>query len=913
LAEDEESEEEQDLYAALRPIHPPIVQTSKITKPYARASTSKTLPSRKGKEREITIPKVITVDDDMNIDTPTSESIIVPLNGSQIQTLTVPKTVKPTKPRRKREKPSINYDIVSSVFEQNSNIPVGDLLKVSPIMKRQFVSALKTPRKPKIVAPELSHTNNTMVQELSFVEDDDEDTTAIYTDFVINGFKIRTLIDGGAAKTCMSQELVNQLGIQIDSPSQSIFTLGNSTKQRGLGIIYDVPIQAGGVLTIPGSIEVLPATPTPLIIGNNWLNRAKAVVSYERKLLSVTYKGKMAEIPINFFKTARTETIKSVSKIPSKVMLPVVKSTQDEQEETHDDFETDSSDEFTEDGVSTEDSSTSTDDEDYFIEDTLPNKSVSFNLVEEDLKSDLFSIEPESISEPYERTEDDLEAEGYELNALDINNVSFKESRNQENQTTANLSDDQKDKIQLGDINEQTKLQFMDLIQKYQDVFDWNNDSLGCTPIIKHRVITEDVPPIRCRPYRMCPAEIESLKSELDKLSALGVIRPSNSPWSSPIILIKKKDNSYRLVIDYRKINAITKKDAYALPRIETLLDTLGNASIFSALDMRSGFYQVALAEDSIEKSAFATAQLGQWEFTRMPMGMCNSVGTFQRMVDLVFKNLINKSLVAYIDDLNCFSKTHEDHLIDLENLFVCVRQANLKLNISKCFFFKEKLNFLGYIITKDGLETDPVKIEKVRNYPMPTSVTQIKGFIGIASYYRRFINNFAAIARPLHNLTKKGQNTWNQESIEAFQKLKEALTTTPVLMRPDFDKPFILVTDASRVGIGAILTQLDSEGHEHPIQYISRGLRGSEVNYGVSKLEGLAIVWAVKIFRPYLLGKKFTIITDHSAINGLLKSQEPTGILARWISILNEYDYEVKYRPGRVNESADFLSRIGN
>jgi hypothetical protein len=844
---------------------------------------------------------------------PTYDSNIADMYNPMIIAPSQP-IIKTTKPRRKRVIPKLNYDIVSTVFDQNSNIPVGELLKISPIVKRQFVNALKTPRQPKVI-PVASVTASTpaTTQELSFVEDDDEDTTAIYTDFVINGFKIKTLIDGGAAKTCMSQELVEKLGLQIDSPSQSVFTLGNSTKQRGLGLIYDVPIKAGGVITIPGSIEVLPATPTPLIIGNNWLNRAKAVVDYEQKLLSVTYKGRMAEIPINFFKTTKGPIIQAVTKIPVKAVEPQLKTIVEDENATHDDFETDSTEEYTDDDISSEHSSTSDDDEAYFNDDAETfNKKVSFNLVEKDFKSDLFTIAPEPDIKPYQRTDEDLEAEGYDLTLIEINPPKFEDLKITEI-SNSTLTDDQIEKIQMGEIDDIIKQQFLNLINKYQDVFDWNNDTLGCTPIIKHRIITEDVPPIRSRPYRMCPAEIDSLKNELNKLSDLGVIRPSNSPWSSPIILVKKKDNSYRLVIDYRKLNAITKKDAYALPRIETLLDTLGNASIFSALDMRSGFYQVALAEDSIEKSAFATAQLGQWEFSRMPMGLCNSVGTFQRMVDLVFKDLINKSLVAYIDDLNCFSKTLEDHLIDLEKLFNCVRIANLKLNISKCFFFKDKLNFLGYVITKEGLETDPAKIEKVKNFPTPTTVTQIKSFIGIASYYRRFINNFAAIARPLHNLTKKGQNTWNQESLEAFNKLKDALTKTPVLTRPDFDKPFVLVTDASGVGLGGVLSQLDENGHEHPIQYISRGLRGPELNYGVSKLEGLAIIWAVKIFRPYLLGKPFTIITDHAAINGLLKSQEPTGILARWIAILNEYEYEVKYRPGRVNESADFLSRLGN
>ncbi|KAG2228562.1 hypothetical protein INT48_000045 [Thamnidium elegans] len=253
---DKNEEDDQDLYASVRAIHPPVVRTSK---PYARPSSSKPAPTRKGKERETPLPTYDSTiaDMDMTMDNTTIISPSQPI-------------IKPAKPRRKRVIPKLNYDIVSTVFDQNSNIPVGELLKISPIVKRQFVNALKTPRhhKVSIVAPGSSSTTAT-IQDLSFVEDDDEDTTAIYTDFVINGFKIKTLIDGGAAKTCMSRELVEKLGLQIDSPSQSIFTLGNSTKQRGLGLIYDVPIKAGGVITIPGSIEVLPATPTPLIIGNN--------------------------------------------------------------------------------------------------------------------------------------------------------------------------------------------------------------------------------------------------------------------------------------------------------------------------------------------------------------------------------------------------------------------------------------------------------------------------------------------------------------------------------------------------------------------------------------------------------------------------------------------------------------------
>jgi hypothetical protein len=234
-------------------------------------------------------------------------------------------------------------------------------------------------------------------------------------------------------------------------------------------------------------------------------------------------------------------------------------------------------------------------------------------------------------------------------------------------------------------------------------------------------------------------------------------------------------------------------------------------------------------------------------------------------------------------------------------------------LNPEKCFFFKDHLKFLGYIVTSNGIQTDPSKIEKIQNYPVPKTLTQIRGFLGLASYYRRFIKNFAAIARPLHDQTKTSKKIpWTNKTTESFELLKKLLTQAPVLARPDFNRDFILVTDASRNGLGCILTQLDDNGHEHPIIYASGSLKSSEVNYGVSKLECLAVIWAVKKFRPYLLGKRFKIITDHSALKGLLNTTNPTGIIARWITTLSEYEYEIKYRPGRVNESADFLSRLG-
>ncbi|KAG1545924.1 hypothetical protein G6F49_010652 [Rhizopus delemar] len=468
-------------------------------------------------------------------------------------------------------------------------------------------------------------------------------------------------------------------------------------------------------------------------------------------------------------------------------------------------------------------------------------------------------------------------------------------------------------KLDIGMLDAETMRNLRKLLKKYENIFDWDNNTIGRTNLLKHKItIKEDTMPISHRPYRISPLEAEHLQKELDKYCKLGVIEPSNSPWAAPVILVKKKNGEYRMVIDYRKLNAVTKKDAYPLPRIDDLLDTLGKAKVFSALDMRAGFHQVPMEEDSKELTAFTT-KYGTYHYNTLPMGLVNSPATFQRLIDLCFRPLINQCLVAYIDDLNVYSLNKHEHLQHLEQVFQCVQIANLKLNPEKCFFFKDHLKFLGYIVTKEGLQTDPSKIQKIVEYPQPKTIKQVRGFLGIASYYRRFIKNFAAIARPLHDQTKTTKKVpWTNETTESFELLKRALTSTPILSRPDFNKPFILITDASKLGLGAILTQLDDNGYEHPVIYASRGLKSTESNYAPTKLECLAVIWAVKLFRPYVLGKKFTIITDHSALNGLLKTPNPTGIIARWITILSEYEFEIKYRPGRVNESADFLSRLG-
>jgi hypothetical protein len=394
------------------------------------------------------------------------------------------------------------------------------------------------------------------------------------------------------------------------------------------------------------------------------------------------------------------------------------------------------------------------------------------------------------------------------------------------------------------------------------------------------------------------------------------IIRPSTkSEWASPVILVPKKNGKLRFCVDYRQLNKVTKKDNYPLPRINEILDSLGNAQWFSSLDLASGYWQVEMREEDKPKTAFISRN-GTYEFNVMPFGLCNAPGTFQRCMDTVLGNIIWKHALVYLDDVTAFSQTFEEHLRHLEGIFQRIEKAGLKINPDKCHFGAQSLQFLGHIITNKGILPDPSKIEAIKNYPEPQNLTHLRAFLGLASYYRRFIKDFSKVSAPLYGLLKKDiKYEWTDERQQVFQFLKDQLISAPLLSYPDFTKPFILFTDASLTALGAVIEQVGDDGQRHPIAYASRSTTSAEKKYSSTELECAAVVWAVNYFRPYLYGKHFTIYTDHSALQWLLKLKTIknglTGRLARWQLILQPYDYEIKYRPGTVNSNADALSRI--
>ena len=449
-----------------------------------------------------------------------------------------------------------------------------------------------------------------------------------------------------------------------------------------------------------------------------------------------------------------------------------------------------------------------------------------------------------------------------------------------------------------------------DLLYNNLEAFSTGDNDLGRTQYTMHQIDTGEERPVKLPPRRV-PLHLQHEVSEqVKKMLDNDIIQPSRSPWAAPVVLVRKKDGSLRFCVDYRKLNDLTRKDAYPLPRIDDALDILSKSCWFSTLDLASGYWQVEMDPQDKPKTAFTTRQ-GLFEFNVMPFGLCNSPGTFQRLMDLVLADLQWVTSLVYLDDIVVFGRSFHEHATRLDEVLTKLRQANLKVKPSKCNLFATQVKYLGHIISEHGVEADPEKVDCVRQWPVPKNQTEVRSFVGLASYYRRFMKGFADIARPLHQLTEKGRRfKWTEPCQTAFESLKLSLMTAPVLAYPDPHKPFILDTDASDTGIGAVLSQ-EEGGQEQVIAYASRALSKQERKYATTKKELLSMVTFTQHFKHYLLGKEFVLRTDHNSLRWLHNFQGVEGQLARWLEQLARFQYQIVHRPGRVHSNADALSRL--
>ena len=439
--------------------------------------------------------------------------------------------------------------------------------------------------------------------------------------------------------------------------------------------------------------------------------------------------------------------------------------------------------------------------------------------------------------------------------------------------------------------------------------FSESDSNLGRTGIIKHKIPTGSAHPIK-QPVRRLPIQMnEEISQQIDEMLQKDVIQTSSSPWASGIVMVQKKDGKKRFCVDYRKLNDVTTKDAYALPRIDDSLDQLAGAKWFSCLDLNSGYWQVEVDDADREKTAFASRR-GLYEFKVMPFGLCNAPATFERLMETVLAGLNWQICLIYLDDIIVYGKTFHDMVNNLDLVLNKLNEANLKLKPRKCKLFAKEVEFLGHIISEAGIKTDPKKIEVVTAWPKPENVQQVRAFVGFCSYYRRFIEKFSEIAKPLHKLTEKNQPfLWSPECDKAFETLKKSMVESPILAHLDFTKPFVLDTDASDTAIGGVLSQ-NIDGKERVIAFASRTLTKSERRYCVTRKELLALVHFVKYFRHYLYRKDFTARTDHGSLRWLANFKNPEGQLARWLEILSSYSMKIEHRPGRLHRNADGLSR---
>ena len=447
------------------------------------------------------------------------------------------------------------------------------------------------------------------------------------------------------------------------------------------------------------------------------------------------------------------------------------------------------------------------------------------------------------------------------------------------------------------------------LLYEYKDVFMGPDGKLGRTDLVKHTIDTGTVKPIKIPPRRAPQKQKQIIEQEINKMLADDIIEPSTSPWSSPILLATKKDGSIRFCLDYRRLNAVTIKDAYPLPRMDDSLDALSGSKWFSTLDLVSGYWQAEIAESDRPKTAFASHK-GLFQFKVLPFGLSNAPSVFERLMELVLRGLNWEKCLCYLDDVIVFGKTFEEALDNLRIVFQRFRDSNLKLKPTKCSLFQTKVGFLGHEVSEKGISCDPKKIESIQNWPVPADVSEVKSFLGLVGYYRKLIKNFSTVAFPLTELTHKGKSfIWTEACQLAYESLKSCLISSPILSYPIEDGDFILDTDASSHGIGAVLSQVQ-HGEETVVAYASRTLSKTQQRYCTTYRELLAVVTFIKQFRHYLWGRKFIVRSDHAALKWIKNFKNPEGMIARWLSVLSTYDFTIEYRRGTAHTNADALSR---
>jgi hypothetical protein len=459
-------------------------------------------------------------------------------------------------------------------------------------------------------------------------------------------------------------------------------------------------------------------------------------------------------------------------------------------------------------------------------------------------------------------------------------------------------------------LTDEQYIKVTNLLFKYDDVFSHHEYDLGRTHLAEHHLEVEPNIPISKPPFKHSIRERNAIGEIIEELLENKLIYPSQSPFTSPVFLVPKPDNKFRMVCDYRQLNSITKKTSYPIPLIKDCLNAASGAKYFSSLDANQGFFQVPLSPSSQEKAQF-TCHLGTYSWRVCPFGLTGMPFTFQALMDKILGNLKWHTCLVYVDDVLIWGKSFEEHLNRLEDVLKCFRAGNIKLKPSKCDFFEDKLKFLGYILTQDGVEADPEKVNVVKNSPYPKNVKELQRFNGFVNFYKEFIPSFSHLMKPLYNLTKP-ENKFDFIALHQanLNKIKESLIRAPILAHYKDNLPLIVRTDCSAEAAGVILIQIQ-DGKERVLAYFSRTLRNYQRRYTATELEALALVLACRQYRQFLHGRPFTVYSDHISLERLKAWKNSNIRLQKFKSELDDYDFKIIHKPAREMADVDYLSRL--
>jgi hypothetical protein len=799
------------------------------------------------------------------------------------------------------EQKTMPYSIVEDLLHVKSNITIGQLANI-PKFRNELRKAITPRRKRDPKKKEKKDGEEANLGSTSY------SNTPMICKGQVGGWTIDIILDSGSSTSIISKKFLEHLNKTATRKSDRMITGIHGNKRSSLGIIDNIAVHIGDVV-VSTDMEIIDTVSYSMVLGTDWLRKANAVINYKDSQVTISDNHRRAQV------SCRNSTA------PPQ---PVINNEEDSDD---DDYEYEEDEDEDEDGnlvlmVNEEESP-----DQHFYKFTpwgIEIDHETFTWQEYDYMNRQFN--PWLVNQRYRHqvkhwfegpdkecwcqkqlpTEKDKCNNCYEDYSRweTIQIIPIQEIKNAQSFLVKGGAEELAQ-------NEYNYI-VQDIFEKYPNVIAKDLTQLGRTNIVTHHIDTGNAREIKQHYYRTSPKHESFIKEEIERLKRQGLIVPSHSPWTSPALVVGKANGKMRLVIDYRQLNKVTKPDAYPLPKISDMLDALAHSKYFSTLDLTSGFWQVAMHAVDQEKTAFST-KFGTYEFTVMPFGLMNAPATFQRLMDNVFYDVTWKFVLVYMDDIIIYSKSLEDHCAHLEQVLQLLIKAGLKLNPDKCDFFRKQILFLGHLVSEEGIEPNPTLVEKIKECPPPISKRKVRSFLGLASYYRRFIKNFSKIAKPLYELTKQNINfRWSEDCQKAFEHLRTCLTTKPIVIYPDFSKPFILHTDASDFAIGAVLAQLDDIKKEHVVAYASRVLNEAERNYTVTEKECLAIIWATKYFHHFLQGQKFSIVTDHEAIPWLKKHKQPKGRLARWIIHLSEYEpYDIIKRKGSDHTNADALSRL--